>query len=63
MPAQCLIQPNPPGDPSQLPDSVLECCAHRITPNISPVELASVRKFTRAANYIAAGRSTISVLF
>ena len=55
MPAQLLAQPHPPPDPSHLPDAVLDIRAHPSAPDITPAELASLRKFTRAANYIAAG--------
>ncbi|KIK98673.1 hypothetical protein PAXRUDRAFT_823582 [Paxillus rubicundulus Ve08.2h10] len=55
MPGQRISQPNPPPDPSHLPDSVLECCAQTGTkPVLSNDELASLRKFKQAANYITA---------
>lgn len=56
MPAQRIAQPNPPPDPSHLPDSVLDYRARASTGSvITPAEMTSLRKFTRAANYIAAG--------
>ncbi|KIJ62782.1 hypothetical protein HYDPIDRAFT_41494 [Hydnomerulius pinastri MD-312] len=55
MAAQCIDQPNPPPDPSQLPDSMLDYRVQTGTGYvISASELDSVRKFRRAANYIAA---------
>ena len=56
MPAQLLTQPNPPGDPSHLPDAVLDLRPQASTGAvITPAELSSLDKFTRAANYITAG--------
>lgn len=56
MPAQRLAERNPPADPSHLPDSVLGFRAYASAEFvITPAELSSLRKFTRAANYIAAG--------
>ena len=56
MPGQRLAQPNPPPDPSHLPDSVLDYRVRVSTGSvIAPAEFASLNKFTRAANYIAAG--------
>ncbi|KIJ14307.1 hypothetical protein PAXINDRAFT_176841 [Paxillus involutus ATCC 200175] len=55
MPGQRISQPNPPPDPSHLPDSVLECRAQTDTkPVLSNDELTSLRKFKQAANYITA---------
>jgi len=56
MPGQRLSQPNPPPDPSHLPDSILDNQVQLGTLS-SDVELAAVEKFRRAANYIAAGES------
>ena len=58
MPGQRLAQPNPPADSSHLPDSVLEYGVKASSTGlaITPAELASLDKFTRAANYIAAGK-------
>ncbi|KAF8135032.1 XFP N-terminal domain-containing protein [Boletus edulis] len=53
MPAQRLAQPNPPADPSHLPDSVLDLGV-QVASDITPAELASLDKFKRAANYITA---------
>lgn len=56
MPAQRLAQPNPSADPSHLPDSVLDYrpqTSHGSV--IAAAEISSLDKFTRAANYIAAG--------
>ncbi|KAG6333272.1 hypothetical protein ID866_5814 [Astraeus odoratus] len=56
MPVQRLSQPNPPADPSHLPDTVLENAVKIDTSvAINDNELAALQKFTRAANYIAAG--------
>ncbi|KAG6373448.1 putative phosphoketolase [Boletus reticuloceps] len=55
MPGQLLVQPNPPADPSHLPDSVLDCRVRAGTASdITSTELASLDKFKRAVNYIAA---------
>lgn len=56
MPGQLLAQPNPPPDPSHLPDSVLDCRARvSAASDITAAELTSLSKFKHAANYIAAG--------
>lgn len=55
MPAQLLAQPNPPPDPSHLPDSVLDYRVVHTKSDITSAELASISKFKRAANYISAG--------
>ncbi|KAF8442369.1 phosphoketolase [Boletus edulis BED1] len=55
MPGQLLAQPNPPADSSHLPDSVLDCRVRAGTSSdITSTELASLDKFKRAVNYIAA---------
>jgi xylulose-5-phosphate/fructose-6-phosphate phosphoketolase len=58
MPGQIIAQPNPPPDPSHLPDSVREYAVQLKTSNVlTEPELRAVQKFRRAANYIAAGTS------
>ncbi|KDR79037.1 hypothetical protein GALMADRAFT_278272 [Galerina marginata CBS 339.88] len=55
MPAQIIFQPNPPPDPSRLPDSVLDYAVKLGTKNFLPEdELEAIRQFRRAADYIAA---------
>ncbi|KAH9481511.1 putative phosphoketolase [Psilocybe cubensis] len=55
MPAQIISQPNPPADPSLLPDSTLDYAIKLDTKDyLSPEELDGIRKFRRAADYIAA---------
>ncbi|KAJ6466558.1 phosphoketolase [Mycena vitilis] len=55
MPAQILLQANPPADPSLLPDSVLQLGVQLDTRNYLPEdELKSIKMFRRAADYIAA---------
>lgn len=55
MPGQILYTANPPPDPSQLADSVLELSVKLDTKNfLSPDELKSIQLFRRAADYIAA---------
>ncbi|KAJ7672138.1 phosphoketolase [Mycena polygramma] len=55
MPAQILLQANPPADPSLLPDSVLQLGVQLDTKNYLPEdELKSIKMFRRAADYIAA---------
>ncbi|KZP31650.1 D-xylulose 5-phosphate/D-fructose 6-phosphate phosphoketolase [Athelia psychrophila] len=55
MPGQEIAQANPPADASLLPDSVLDLHIHLDNKNIlTDDELASIRKFRRAADYIAA---------
>ncbi|KAF5367098.1 hypothetical protein D9758_003951 [Tetrapyrgos nigripes] len=47
---------NPPPDPSQLDDALLQWSVKLDTKNfLSPEELKSVQLFRRAADYIAAG--------
>ena len=56
MPGQLLFQPNPPPDPSQLPDSILQYGVQLdISNTLSSEELAAIKQFRRAADYIAAG--------
>ena len=60
MPAQELAQPNPPPDPSQLQDAILDWSVKLQTKDfLSSDELQSVRAFRRAADYIAAGVSSL----
>ncbi|KAG2147595.1 XFP N-terminal domain-containing protein [Suillus clintonianus] len=55
MPGQLIAQPNPPPDPSDLPDSVHEYAVQLDTRNVlTKSELGAIQKFRRAANYIAA---------
>ncbi|KAJ8469487.1 hypothetical protein ONZ45_g16871 [Pleurotus djamor] len=55
MPGQELFQPNPPADPSLLPDSILEYSVQLDTKDyLKPDELNSIQMFRRAADYIAA---------
>jgi len=55
MPKQEIAQANPPPDPSQLPDAILDLRVTLDTQNaLTPEELADIRKFRRAADYIAA---------
>jgi xylulose-5-phosphate/fructose-6-phosphate phosphoketolase len=59
MPEQLLFQPDPPPDPSHLPDSVLDLSIKLKTSNVlSEQELFSVQAFRRAADYIAAGMTS-----
>jgi xylulose-5-phosphate/fructose-6-phosphate phosphoketolase len=56
MPAQELLQPNPPPDPSNIPDTMLQHSVVLHTKDYLPKDqLASIKAFTSAANYIAAG--------
>ena len=56
MPGQLLFQPNPPPDPSQLPESILEYGVKLDLKNVlSNEELTAIKQFRRAADYIAAG--------
>ena len=58
MPGQRLFQPNPPPDRSLLPESVLDFNVSLDTRNVlSQNELAAIRQFRKAADYIAAGAS------
>ncbi|KAH7927923.1 D-xylulose 5-phosphate/D-fructose 6-phosphate phosphoketolase [Leucogyrophana mollusca] len=55
MPGQQISQPNPPPDPSHLPDSVLDYGVQiRTAAVLHESELLALKKFRRAANYIAA---------
>ncbi|CAL1716765.1 unnamed protein product [Somion occarium] len=54
MPAQLLSQPNPPPDPSHIPDSILSLRVDVPKNVLSSNELDSIRRFRRAADYIAA---------
>ncbi|KAJ7039639.1 phosphoketolase [Mycena alexandri] len=55
MPAQILLQANPPADPSLLPDSVLQLGVQLDTKDyLSSDELKAIKMFRRAADYIAA---------
>ena len=58
MGGQKLFQPNPPPDPSQLPDAILDFKVQLNTQNVlSEDELHAIREFRNAADYIAAGES------
>lgn len=60
MPAQEIAQPNPPADPSQLSDGILEYSVQLKTKDyLTEDELKSVQLYRRAANYIAAGESSV----
>ncbi|KAJ7746366.1 phosphoketolase [Mycena metata] len=55
MPAQILLQANPPADPSLLPDSVLQLGVQLETKDyLASDELKAIKMFRRAADYIAA---------
>ncbi|KAK7032816.1 putative phosphoketolase [Favolaschia claudopus] len=55
MPAQILLQANPPADPSLLPDSILSLGVQLDTKDyLSKDELKAMKLFRRAADYIAA---------
>ena len=56
MPGQLLFQPNPPPDPSQLPDAILDFRVQLNTQGVlSSEELHAIKQFRNAADYIAAG--------
>lgn len=56
MPGQEIARPNPPPDPSLLPDSILQYGVQLKNPNVlSNDELEAMQSFRRAADYIAAG--------
>lgn len=56
MPAQLISQPNPPPDPSLLPDSLLDYAVKlNIKGYLPQDELQAIRLFRDAADYIAAG--------
>ena len=59
-----VSMPNPSPDPSQLPDTVLDCRVELNIKNVlSPDELYSVQCFRRAGDYIAAGSYRLSPFF
>lgn len=59
MPGQQIAQANPPPDPSLLPDSLLDFGVQLDNKYVlSKHELNAVHKFRRAADYIAAGKSS-----
>jgi xylulose-5-phosphate/fructose-6-phosphate phosphoketolase len=63
MPGQEIAQPNPPADPSQLSDAILEYSVQLKTKDyLVKDELKSVQFFRRAADYIAAGELTLCKL-
>ena len=56
MPGQQISQPNPPPEPSQLPENVLQLAVQLKTEGcLSEDELKAVQSFRRAADYITAG--------
>ena len=57
MPAQELLQANPPADASQIPDEILKFKVEIPKDVLSPTDLKSIQDFRRAADYIAAGKS------
>jgi xylulose-5-phosphate/fructose-6-phosphate phosphoketolase len=59
-----VSMPNPRPDPSQLPDSILDCRVDINTKDVLSLdELYSVQCFRRAGDYIAAGSCLLSVVF
>jgi xylulose-5-phosphate/fructose-6-phosphate phosphoketolase len=63
MPGQLLSQPNPPPDPSLLPDSVLDYAVKLDTTDfLSKDEHRAIHLFRRAADYIAAGAHILTLL-
>ncbi|KAF7799807.1 hypothetical protein EIP86_011049 [Pleurotus ostreatoroseus] len=55
MPEQILFTPNPPPDPSQLPDEILSFRKELNTQGVlSPDELRAIQQFRKAADFIAA---------
>ena len=61
MPAQLLHQPNPPPDPSLLPQDLAKLSVKLDLNVLSDEELQDVRAFRRAADYIAAGELGVTV--
>jgi xylulose-5-phosphate/fructose-6-phosphate phosphoketolase len=56
MPGQRLSQPNPPPEPSLLPDSILNSSVKLDIKNVlTNHELTALQMYRRAALYIAAG--------
>lgn len=56
MGGQEIYVPNPPPDPSQLPDEILSFRKQLNIQNVlSPDELDAIRQFRKAADYIAGG--------
>ena len=56
MPEQIIYVPNPPPDPSLLPNDILAYSKQLDYQNFLPAaELAAVKEFRRAADYVAAG--------
>jgi xylulose-5-phosphate/fructose-6-phosphate phosphoketolase len=56
MPGELLSQPNPPPDPSLLPDSILNYGVNLETKDFLPKdEHRAIHLFRRAADYIATG--------
>jgi len=63
MPAQEILQPNPPADASLISDSIFELAVKLDTKDyLSKDELNAVQTFRRAADYIAAGECFLFVL-
>ncbi len=60
MPAQLLFQPNPPPDASLLPKSLDALKVDLKLDVLSETELLDLKKFRRAADYIAAGACLLS---
>ncbi|KAK7690629.1 hypothetical protein QCA50_005728 [Cerrena zonata] len=54
MPAQELLQPNPPADASLIPDEILKLRVDIPKDVLSATELKNIQDFRRAADYIAA---------
>ena len=57
MVAQQLFQPNPPADPSLLPSSLEALKVQLPLDVLTEDELLDIKRFRRAADYIAAGQS------
>jgi xylulose-5-phosphate/fructose-6-phosphate phosphoketolase len=56
MPKQEIAEANPPPDASQLPEALLKLKVNlETTDALSDAQVDAIRKFRRAADYIAAG--------
>lgn len=63
MPGEVVNRPNPPPQPSHLPDHVLDLVVKPEPKELSKEDVKALEDFQSAACYIAAGKSPVSPVY